>query len=187
PIYVGEKLIAYVLTNYCNPPQEMRINWITTYGETGGVYWGVAQPGDSQYQSMGPVPSPGTWVRLEVLANTHNLEERWLDTITLTATGGAVWWDAIGKAGAGCTLATASAPSIPAGDTILIDDCCPAGSAWGSDTDATTWTAQQHASGNQSVTVPFPEAPGYHNIHLTNLTPTPIYVGENMVTYVLLD
>ncbi len=186
PIYVGETLVAYVLTDSCSPPQELRITWQTTYGETGGVYWGTAQPADAGLLAMGPVPTPGHWTRLEVPARWVSLEERGLATISLTHTGGAMWWDAIGKGGAGCVLTTAPAPVIPAGDSVLLEDT-PAGAPWGSDTDASTWSFTQHASGDQSFTIVYPESDGYHNLHVTGLPGMPISAGENLVVYALLD
>lgn len=186
PIYVGENLVSYVLTDSCSTPQEMRITWLTTYGEAGGVYWGTEQPGDAGLLSMGPMPTPGHWTRLEVPARWVSLEERELATISLTHTGGAMWWDAIGKSGSGCVLTTAPSPSIPAGDSVILEDS-PAGAPWGSDTDASTWSFTQHASGDQSFTIAYPEGDGYHNLHVTGLPGMPISSSENLVAYVLLD
>jgi hypothetical protein len=185
-IFIGEKLVAYALTDYCSSPQEMRITWQTTYGEMGGVYWGATQPADAGLLFMGPVPAAGAWARLEVPASLVNLEERQLVTISLQHTGGAMWWDAIGKGGPGCVVNIAAQPSIPAGDSVILDDT-PGGAPWGSDTDANTWDFNQKASGLQSWTIVYSPAPAYHNLHVTGLPAMPITSGDNLIAYVLLD
>jgi hypothetical protein len=186
PINTGEKLVAYALTDYCNPPHEMRITWQATTGETGGVYWGATQPADAGLFFAGPMPASGSWARLEVPASVLNLEGRQLATISLTPNDGAMWWDAIGKAGNGCALGTAPAPSFPPGDAVYLDDT-PAGAPWGSDTDASTWVFDQHASGIQSFTIADAPTPGYHNLHVSGLPPVSVSNGDNLSAYVLLD
>ena len=187
PIYVGEKLVAYALTDYCSTPQEMRITWQTaTWGESGGVYWGTPDVYDNGLLYMGPVPAAGTWARLEIPASLVNLEERQIAQMTLAERGGQMWWDAIGKAGAGCTVQIAPAPSIPPGDTVVVDDS-PVGVPWGSDTDTNSWVFDQHASGDQSWTIAYSQSPAYHNLHVTGLPPLPISSADVLIAYVLLD
>ena len=182
PVYIGENLLAYVLLDYCNPGTEMHISWTTWYGgDTKGVYWGTATPGDAGFTYMGPMPSPGQWVRIEVPASSLGFEERWITRISASANG---WWDLIGKTGQGCSFPTAAAPSIPAGDTLALED------NGGAVQNGGTWTVQQHASGTQSLTIPYSgQTAGDQWLAVTSfpapwVTPA---LGETLVFYALFD
>jgi hypothetical protein len=179
PVYIGDTLIAYVLLDYCWPGQEIDIRYITSYQESKGVYWGASTWNNAGYTYMGPLPSPGQWVRLEIPAAAIGIEER---TITSIAAYGNAWWDLIGKSGQGCSFPTAAAPSIPAGDTLILED------SGGIAHNGGVWTAQQHASGDLSLTLPYATSNGYHWVSVTNVysTVTPTF-GETLVFYALLD
>ena len=179
PVYIGEKLIAYVLLDYCAPGTEIDIRYITSYNEAKGFYWGASTFNNAGYTYMGPLPSAGQWVRLEIPAAQYGLEERWITGISAY---GNAWWDLIGKAGQGCSLPTIPPPSIPAGDTLILEDGGPVPENGG------VWTAQQHASGTSSLTLPYTTSAGYHWVAVTGIysTVTPTF-GETLVFYALLD
>jgi hypothetical protein len=179
PVYIGETLIAYVLLDYCWPGQEIDIRYSTSFLETKGVYWGASTWNNAGYTYMGPLPTPGQWVRLEIPAASIGLEERWINGM---AAYGNAWWDLIGKSGQGCSFPTAAAPSIPAGDTLILED------GGGITHNGGVWAGQQHASGDLSLTLPYTTSNGYHWVSVTNVysTVTPTF-GETLVFYALLD
>ena len=178
-VNIGDTLIAYVLLDYCWPGQEIDIRYITSYQEAKGFYWGASTWNNAGFTYMGPLPTPGQWVRLEIPAASFGLEDRWITSIGAYGNG---WWDLIGKSGQGCSFPTAAAPSIPAGDTLLQEDGLN-----GNQLNGAIWTPDQHASGTSSLTLPY-AGPGDHWIAVTNASP-PIHptFGENLVFYALLD
>jgi hypothetical protein len=118
-------------------------------------------------------------VRLEIPASQIGLEER---SITGISFYGNVWWDLIGKSGPGCSFPTVAPPSIPAGDTVLAED------GGGAARNGGVWTAQQHASGNLSFTLPYTTSAGYHWVGAWGYyNTTPVTFGQTLVFYALLD
>jgi len=66
------------------------------------VYWGAnsigfGTDGTTSRRSMGPLPAPGSWVRLEVPASQVGLEGHTLNGMAFTLYGGRATWDHAGK------------------------------------------------------------------------------------------
>src|SRR5207248_4773018 len=66
------------------------------------AYWGASLntfgvEGTASRRSMGPLPPPGQWVRLEVPAGLVGLEGSALKGMAFTLFGGRATWDHIGK------------------------------------------------------------------------------------------
>lgn len=104
PVGSGDKLVAYVLLDECSPPDELMLQWRTgTLAENNlayvGCYWGTPHVGGegSLYVSMGPVPQPGVWTRLEIPASAVGLEGQTVTGIDVYAANGRTWWDLFGK------------------------------------------------------------------------------------------
>lgn len=149
-----DKLIAWVLIDPCDPPQEILIDW---QGNTAGerfVFWGLdliawGTLGVDRV-NMGPLPPTGQWVRLDVPASTLGLGGSLIGQIRFTLYDGHVWWDRIGKL-AICLPGVAAAPSSLPPDTVWLDDAVPPGATTGG---TWVWDTTQKASGTASHTDP---------------------------------
>ena len=100
----GEKLIAYVLLDPCNPPQEVMLQWSDGSWEH-RAFWGQdliawGQAGTASRLAMGALPAPGQWARLEVPVVNLGLAGRTLDGMAFTLYGGRAWFDRAGAAAA---------------------------------------------------------------------------------------
>ena len=99
PVATGDTLTFYVLLDECAPPSELMFRWRTTDGVSKGAYWGTAHnlgEGDP-YISMGALPTPGVWTRIEVSAAALGLESTTIQTIDMISYDGHTFFDRIGK------------------------------------------------------------------------------------------
>ncbi|HEY6138900.1 MAG TPA: hypothetical protein VI670_14160 [Thermoanaerobaculia bacterium] len=185
PVYIGEKLVFYVLLDMCSPPTEMLIRWKNTWGEIRGAYWGTAHGisgENTNFPRIGAMPSSGTWIRMEVPASQLIMEDRYLTSFYVDTWDGRAWFDGIGKGGVGCAPGVAPAPSIPAGDTVWIDDAAPSGSTVVGHFDAT-----QHASGSASFHIQYNGAVDQTGSITSVPASLSIAFRENLVAYVLIN
>lgn len=174
---IGETLNFWVLLDSCDPPSGLRLDWLTPDPWTSGTAsWGTTNAG----YHVGAMPAVGVWTRLSVPARTLGLEQRTINYIAATTPSGSMWFDAVGKSGTECITAFAAPPSIPAGDTVLVDDATPSG---GSITGS--WDAGQHASGTQAIKGQY-SATGQHDVGVSGFSASIPY-GLNLVVYVLLN
>ncbi len=116
----GDGLIAYVYLDPADPPREVMLQWNDGSWEH-RAYWGedLIAWGSNDTPSrrhMGGLPPTGAWVRLEVPANTVQLEGRDVNGMAFTLFGGSAVWDHAGKA-------KAKAP--PAQDFVWVEDALP--------------------------------------------------------------
>jgi hypothetical protein len=107
PLVIPENatLFAYVFLDPANPPKSIMLqfhkgDWLhrAVWGDYEAIPWG--QVNTTQRVSMGTLPKPGEWVRLEFPASTVGLSGG--DSITGFATtqfGGTVHWDKVGVSG----------------------------------------------------------------------------------------
>ncbi|MEA2465304.1 MAG: hypothetical protein QOJ98_3051, partial [Acidobacteriota bacterium] len=146
---IGESAVAYIHVNECAPPQDIRLIWYTSLAEV-CAYWGP-DAGAGTCRKMGAVPAPG-WTRVEIPASVLRIEQSTVYRIELSHLGGQVWFDHIGKSGPSCVAAVAAPPSIPAGDTVFVDDAL-SGAAWLQNirNGAMHWDSTQAASGTRSL------------------------------------
>jgi len=185
PVYIGEKLVLYTLLDMCSPPTELMVRWTTTAGETHAVYWGTPHNigENTAWAAMGAMPSAGMWIRLEVPASLAGLEQRSITGVSIDTWDGRAWFDGIGKGGVGCAPAVAAAPSIPAGDTVWMEDAAPSGAV----VNGGVFDPTQHASGSQSFTFLYAGG-GQHSISMDGAATTmPLAFGEKVVAYVLIN
>ncbi|HEV7764487.1 MAG TPA: DUF6531 domain-containing protein, partial [Thermoanaerobaculia bacterium] len=179
PVTWNEELVFYVLTNECAQPQKFVAQWVATDGSWGGGSWGQTTNGHAY---MGAMPAPGVWTRVTVPVNAVGLAGKSIKSFFLISTNGQVWGDRIGKAGEGCFVSTASAPGIPAGDRLWLEDDLPTGAQIFPEQ---VWDTTQKASGTRSMTRPI--VSGTTSVTFSNATATLTPVdGETLVFYALL-
>jgi len=100
-IELGETLIAYIYLDPANPPTEVMLQWNDgdweqrAYWGTNNIDWGTDGTDSRRY--MGPLPTAGQWVRLEVPANLVGLEGSTLNGMAFTLFDGRATWDYAGK------------------------------------------------------------------------------------------
>jgi Putative Ig domain len=94
-------LVAYVYLDPANPPQEVMLQWNDgtwehrAYWGQNLIPWGVN--GTNSRRNMGPLPSAGQWVRLEVPGWDVGLSGSTVNGIAFTLYGGRATWDHAGK------------------------------------------------------------------------------------------
>jgi Glycosyl hydrolase family 9/Cellulase N-terminal ig-like domain len=102
PVGVGDVLFAYVYVDPANVPTELMLQWNDGSWEH-RAYWGANRiawgtDGSPSLRYMGPMPTAGQWVRLEVPASQVGLESSTLKGMAFTEYGGRASWDFVGKA-----------------------------------------------------------------------------------------
>nr|MDQ3280504.1 hypothetical protein [Acidobacteriota bacterium] len=182
--YGNGKAIVYVLIDPCNPTSEIKITWSSNY-RTATAYWGSNLIGNTPYGSTvfnrGALPSTGGWARLEVPIGTHlGLRGHELDWMQIETYNGRVWFDHIGQDGVGCLASTASAPSIPSGATVWIDDSIPSGATL----DYGFWWSDQKASGTQSLAYFYMAQTSTSVVKVSNMSQATAS-GDNLILYVM--
>jgi hypothetical protein len=141
------KAVLYVLIDECDPTSQIRLTYRSAQ-RTATVYWGSNLIGGGVQFNRGALPATGAWARLEVPFGTPlNMRGHTLESLEIQTYNGRVWFDHIGTDGVGCTPVVASTPSIPAGDTVWVDDAIPAGAYLANG----IWGTQQKAEGTQSL------------------------------------
>lgn len=145
------KAVIYVLIDECSLTREIKITYSSLY-RTAQVYWGENLIGSGVQFRRGNLPTAGVWTRLEIpLSSPLGLQGHTLDWLQIETYDGRVWFDHVGTDGVGCTPPVISAPSIPSGDTVWVDDSIPSGSyiSYGE------WDSSQKAEGTQSLVYPY--------------------------------
>lgn len=100
-VAVGETLFAWVYLDPANMPGEIMLQWNDgiwdhrAYWGGNLIPWGVDGTNSRRY--MGPLPTAGQWVRLEVPAAMVGLEGRTLRGMAFTLYDGGATWDLAGK------------------------------------------------------------------------------------------
>jgi RHS repeat-associated protein len=180
---IGENAVFYMLVNECAPPREILVRW-TTSDTYAVAYWGQAGllGGEGGGLNMGPVPAGGNWIRVEIPLKQLHLEQQTLIKMDINYQDGQVWFDHFGKSGTACIAAHATPPSVPAGDTVLIDDSLPSGATITGDY---RWKSTQAATGSQSLTFNY-FGPAFHQASITDIS-QPFNTGENAVFYMLIN
>ncbi len=102
----GDTIYTYVNLDSSYPPSEIMLQWYVL-GEDGmpswehRVYWGTnaiefGVDGTESRHYMGPVPTAGEWLRLEVPASLVGLEGKVVEGMAFTLFGGRAAWDSTG-------------------------------------------------------------------------------------------
>ncbi|MFL6247801.1 MAG: hypothetical protein ACJ74H_17385, partial [Thermoanaerobaculia bacterium] len=174
------KAVLYVLIDECAPTSQIRLTYRSAQ-RTAVVYWGSNLIGSGVQFNRGALPASGAWARLEVpLGTPLNMRGHTLESLEIQTYDGRVWFDHIGTDGVGCTPVVASAPSIPSGDTVWVDDAIPANSYLA----AGLWGTQQKAEGTQSLAYSYfgQTATGVVSVwYLSEVTNS----GDELVVYVM--
>jgi YD repeat-containing protein len=93
----GDYLFAYVYLDPSNSPTEVMLQW-NDGAWSKAAYWGADQIATTPPRVyMGPLPSAGGWVRLEVPASQVALEGKTLNGMAFKQYNGRVTWDRAGK------------------------------------------------------------------------------------------
>jgi hypothetical protein len=175
------KAVFYVLIDPCSPTSEIRVTYRSA-ARTAIVYWGQKLIGTEPVQfNRGALPSTGTWTRMEVpISSPLNLQGHEVESLTFETYNGRVWFDHIGTDGVGCTPTVASAPSIPPGATVWIDDAIPSGaySSYGE------WWTSQKASGTQSLAYPYFGQTPIGAVSVQDMSQATAS-GDNLIAYVM--
>ncbi|HWA25822.1 MAG TPA: S8 family peptidase [Lacunisphaera sp.] len=97
----GDILFLYVYVDPANPPREIMVSWNNGSWEH-RAYWGenlinYGQNGTASRLYVGPVPTGGGWVRLEVPAASVGLVGSTVRSMSFSLYDGRVTWDKIGR------------------------------------------------------------------------------------------
>jgi hypothetical protein len=125
PLGASDTLFAYVYLDPANPPTEVMLQWNDGSSWEHRAYWGAnsldfGTDGTPSRQSMGALPAPGTWVRLQVPAITVGLGGRSIQGLSFTLFGGRATWD---RAGVSHGVSSSSPASL---DTTTLGNWRPA-------------------------------------------------------------
>jgi hypothetical protein len=177
------KAVLYVLIDPCDTTAEIKVTYESAYRKA-AVYWGSnsigGEPGIIQF-NRGSLPSTGTWTRLEIpISSPLALRGHTVVKQKFQIYGGRVWFDHVGTDGVGCTPTTASAPSIPSGGTVWLDDSIPSGAYMSA---GEAWTSQA-ASGSVSYAYPYFGQTATGVVRVNDLNQATAS-GDNLFLYVM--
>ncbi|MEM7393188.1 MAG: DUF1549 domain-containing protein, partial [Verrucomicrobiota bacterium] len=101
----GDRLFAWIYLDPKNPPRSIMLQYNSTGAQAGWMhraFWGENLIGygadnTSERRSMGPLPEPGQWIRLEVDAAHIGLPPGgMIHGMAFTQFDGTAWWDTAG-------------------------------------------------------------------------------------------
>jgi hypothetical protein len=124
----GDTLFAYVYLDPANPPSEVMLGWKSASGNwEHRAYWGANQipwgtDGTASQRFMGPLPSAGQWVKLEVPASQVGLEGTTLEGMYFMLFDGRATWDYAGKSSPSGTTTSGTTSVTPPTVTISATD-----------------------------------------------------------------
>jgi RHS repeat-associated protein len=96
PLVAGSKLSLYALVDSCSPPVRQIHLRITTSAGSGTVSWGEpVWDVDPSTLDRGPVPTSGSWTRLDVPLDALELDSGTLTRIDIAHVDGRVWFDRV--------------------------------------------------------------------------------------------
>lgn len=98
---VGEHFFAYVYVQPDQKPDTIMLKWQDAAGWEHRAFWGddkipEGALGSASKRFMGPIPTPGEWVRLEVPASAVDLEGKDVKGIAFSMFGGKCVWHRVG-------------------------------------------------------------------------------------------
>jgi hypothetical protein len=101
-VNTGDSLYTYVYIDPANPPSEIMLQWNDGSTWYHRAYWGANNlsftlNGAASLRYMGPLPTAGQWVRLEVPASLLNLEGKTVSGMAFSLYNGRATWDNSGK------------------------------------------------------------------------------------------
>ena len=189
PVNAGDKLFTYLFLDVNNMPREIMLQWHDGNNWEHRAYWGQNRiswgtDGTDSRRYMGPIPTAGRWVRLEVPANLVGLEGATVSGMAFTLDAGRATWDLSGKT-------TSPAPPLPSpNDFVWVDDATPPGSILETIDDQWQWLPP-HFSGTQGHRSYFTvnKGAGQFRSHSFRNAQTTMQVqpGDVLFTYVYVD
>ncbi|MDQ3007837.1 MAG: hypothetical protein M3R47_20965, partial [Chloroflexota bacterium] len=180
-VNAGDNLFTYAYLDPANPPETVMMQW----QEAGGnwehrAYWGKANnitwatDGTAGNYYMGPLPSLGQWIRLEVLSDRIGLSGKNVDGFGLALFSGRAAWDRVGKV---------------TRDVVWLDDNADIPTANRFEAGGDSWTSPTitaPTSGNHAFQTV--SATGLHQIYTVGLSNTlTVSSGDVLFVYVYLD
>lgn len=181
PVF-GDRIVFYLLVDPCAPPRALKVHlWGTNVGWK-SAWWGEPLlEGGSSGINKGAIPTGGSWQRIEIAASDLGLVDVPIAEVKFQAYDGRVWFDSLGKHGLDCTVPTATAPTIPAGDEVWIDDAAPIGGSG-----SVRWDTAQAAHGTKSIVLGRVSGFVSNNV-VSQTTPLTPAWGDRIVFYLLVD
>ena len=98
----GSTLYAYIYIDPANPPSEVMLQWNDGSSWNHRAYWGgnslaYGTDGSASRYHVGPLPTPGQWVKLAVPSSAVGLNGSTLSGMAFTLYGGRATWDNAGE------------------------------------------------------------------------------------------
>ena len=108
-INTGDTLFAAVYLDPNNPPSEIMLQWNDGSSWEHRAFWGTdiityGNLGSASRANMGPLPTPGQWVLLQVPASQVGLEGSTVTGMSFSQVDGRATWDYAGRVAAGGTV-----------------------------------------------------------------------------------
>ena len=181
-----DKLFVYARVADCAVPRQIvlraKVGGRWTTANWGAPIWGVT----AESIHMGAVPPSGSWQRLDILLrDPAGGGDPVISDLELAHVDGQVWFDRIGRM-ADCVSATASQPTVPGDEDVLIDDDAPSWIAMENGSNGPlAWTSAQAASGSLSLVHPY-RGLGTYVTGFTGLA-QPLVAGTKLSLYALVD
>jgi len=202
-VNAGDILFAYVYLDPENPPSEIMLQWNNGNWEH-RAFWGANNisygiEGTASRAYMGPLPSAGQWVRLQVPASQVGLEGATINGMAFSQYDGRATWDRVGKTGSslssggsnsnGSGTSTNSVPGTSATITAWVDDSLPAGALPGAEGgDVWNWINSNPSPVHGNLANQSTIAAGLHQHFFSSASQTlNLGSGEVLFAYVYLD
>ncbi len=213
-VFSGDTLFANVYLDPANVPQEIMLSWNDGHWEH-RAYWGAnllsyGTENTNGRRYIGPLPTAGQWVRLEVPAALVGLAGSTVQGLSFTLYGGRATWEVAGKmASTGDVTAptvTLTAPpngapvertltlSATASDNVGVSavEFFVDGASIGQDTTppySITWDSTTVANGAHALTARARDAAGNQttstavSVNVSNTTTTPPSTGTDTIWF----
>ncbi len=218
-VNTGDLLFAYLYLDPANPPSEVMLQWNDGASWEHRAFWGADDISygttGASHLYMGPLPTAGQWVLLQVPASKVSLEGSTVSGMAFSQYDGRATWDYAGKAsglltntvpssggttnivgsgGSGGTstnsTSTTTNGTVTLGNPIVwFDDSLPAGAVTGTDGgDSWNWVSSNPAPYSGSAANQSTISSGLHQHFFTSATQTlSIGSGDILFAYVYLD
>lgn len=206
----GDKLVTYVYLDPANMPTEIMLSWKSDSWEH-RAFWGADKilygtRGTASRYYAGPLPAPGSWVRLEVPASAVGLEGQTVTMMAFSQFDGRATWDKTAKNNGSVTTTPTTEPPAPtttdtttttttpttttttSSDTVWFDDALPAGaSGSGAGGDGWNWISASPAPFSGTKAHQSSLSTGLHEHSFGWGEGLTLGAGDKLFTYVYLD
>jgi hypothetical protein len=154
----GDTLFAYVYLDPTNPPSEIMLQWNDGSTWNHRAYWGAnnigfGSDGTVSRHYIGPLPSAGSWVLLQIPASAVGLENKTVNGMAFTLYDGRATWDFAGK-----TSTAGSAPPTTTSTYNISGTITSAGVPLGNVTFAAPGANCTNSNANGAYTCSMPQS-----------------------------